>query len=50
MVINYYEFSTKLGKMAIYFNKDGLYGLSFLRDKDDKNHNYISKNFKVVKK
>jgi len=50
MVINCYEFSTKLGKMAIYFNKDGLYGLSFLRDKDDKNHNYISKNFKVVKK
>ncbi|MEW8973416.1 MAG: hypothetical protein AB2375_04405 [Tissierellaceae bacterium] len=45
MVVNYYKFSTEFGDMGIYFNEEGLFALSFLNGAEDRNHNYILKNF-----
>ncbi len=47
-MINYYEFFTEFGDMAIYFNQEGLYALSFLGSEGDKNYEYIRKNFQEV--
>lgn len=48
MVVNYYKFSTEFGDMGIYFNEEGLFALSFFNGTEDRNHNYILKNFQEV--